>query len=238
MINRFLALLLLVLLLPLTASAQRGAQLRDVRTSYDKNISMESVEMIIDASVDEVSDRWEDFWDDRYDVDVDKLDKDKQSISFLGEQVSLPLVSSKNFDLYSKIGGTDEQVRVAMSVAYSANDVVSRDSHRESYEAVGAIMNEFRTYFYSTYFDEKLEEAREDLDDIRDDSADASKDAEKARKKIEKYEKKIEKYREKIEETREEVGDELETAEEKAARAKELEERVRELERMRAKYLG
>ena len=234
--KNLLFLLLLITTLTTTLAAQRRADISSAFTSFDKT-SMEAMQMTLDAEPDRVMDLWDEFWDDRYDVDVDKIDRDKTSTAYKAEQVNLPLISSKAFDLYSKIGGSAERSTVSMAIAFTANDVATRDKHRDSYEAGEAIMNEFYTYFYSKYFDEKLEEARDDLDDIRDDSQDASKDAEKARKKIAKMERKIEKLREDIEETRAEVGDELQTAEDKAARARELEERVRELERQRARYL-
>jgi len=214
-----------------------SAQVKTARTEFDKT-TMEAMQIDIDADYKTVADVWEDFWEDRYEVDFDKLDKDRSSLAMLAEQASVPIISQKNADLYAKVGGTDESSRVSFAVAYTVNDVVTNETHPKSFQAASAIMLEFRTFFYTQYFDEKLSEARDDLDDIRDDSSDASKDAEKARSKIKKYEDKIAKYQDKIEKMREEVGDELETAEEKAARAKELEKKVRELERMRAKYLG
>ncbi|TXF88582.1 hypothetical protein FUA23_14030 [Neolewinella aurantiaca] len=214
-----------------------NAQVKSGITEFDKT-SMSSLSMDLDADYEEVADVWEDFWKDRYDVDFDKLNKNRSSISYEAEQAVVPIISQKNADLYAKFGGTTESARVSFAIAYTANDVVTEEAHPKQYEAARAIMLEFRTFFYTQYFDEKLEKAREDLDDIRDDSSDASKDAEKARSKIEKYESKIEKYQEKIEKMRNEVGSDLETAEEKAKRAQELESKVRELERLRARYVG
>ena len=214
-----------------------NAQVTDGRVTYDKS-TFESLRLDIDADYKEVADEWEDFCKARYDVDFDKLDKDRGSIAMNAEQAIVPLVSSKNANLFSKVTGSDTRAEVALAVTFTENDVVTRSTHTESYDAAKAIMMEFRTYFYSQYFDDKLEEARDELNDMRDDSTDDSKDAQKARKKIEKYEEKIAKYERKIQDMREEVGDELESAEDKAQRARELESRVRELERMRAKYLG
>ena len=228
--------LLLLSALTLTLSAQRN-NVKEGSAEFDKQ-RMSALQLDLDAGTDAVMDLWDEFWDDRYDIDVDKKDKDRQGTTYYAEQVSMPIVSDKNFDLWSKVSGSDERSTVSMAVAFTANDVVTRDKYRSSYDAASALLEEFRTYFYTQYFDERLEEARDELEDIRDDSQDASKDAEKARKKIAKMERKIEKLREDIEETRAEVGDELETAEEKARRAGELEQRVRELERMRSRYLG
>ncbi len=223
-----------VLAQPLTA--QKTGRITNSMVTFDKT-SMEAMRMEIDASPELVTDRWEEFWDDRYDVDIDKTDRDKMSTAFLAEQASIPLVSPKAFGLYSKVEGNAEKSTVSLAVAFSDKDVATRDVHRESYVAAEAIMQEFRTYFYTSYFDEQLEEARKELDDIRDDSSDASEDAEKAQKKIRKYEDKMAKYQKKIDELRDDVGDELESAEEKAARAEEMARRVRDLEQRRARYL-
>lgn len=227
----------LLILLFATFSYSIAAQVRTGPTEFDKT-TMEALQMDIDADYKVVADVWEDFWDDRYDVDFDKLDKDRGSIAFKAEQASVPIISQKNADLFAKVGGTVESSRLSFAISFTVNDVVTMQAHPKSFEAAKAIMLEFRTFFYTSYFDKKLEEAREDLEDIRDDSSDASKDAEKARSKIKKYEDKIAKYRDKIDKMREEVGDELETAEEKALRAQELENRIRDLVRMKAKYVS
>lgn len=229
--KNFLILLAVIVALPMFA------QVKTARTEFDKT-TMESLRMDIDADYKEVADRWKDFWDDRYDVDFDKLDKDRNSITLKAEQAVVPIISAKNADLFAKFGGTDESAKLSFAVAFTANDIVTETMHPRSFTAAQAIMLEFRTFFYTKYFDEKLEAAREDLRDIRDDGSDANKDAKKARSEIKKLEDKIAKYQDKIDEMRKELSDELETAEEKAKRAKELEKKVRDLERLRARYVG
>jgi|GEM_PF-2081647 len=227
----------LFLLLLFISGASLCAQVTSRSVEFDKS-NFDALQITIDADYEVVADVWEDFWEERYDVDFDKLDKDRASIALKADQASVPIISQKNADLFSKIGGTKEKATVSFAVTFTENDVVTRKTHAKSYDASEAIMTEFRTFFYTRYFDEKLEKARKELDDTRDDSSDDSKDAAKARRKIEKYEDKIEKLKSKIEDERREVGDELESAEMKARKAKELQERVRELEKMRARYLG
>jgi len=218
------------------ASIGLFAQVSVKNVSYKKQ-AMESLQLIIDAEKGEVEDVWDDFWDDRYNIDVDKFDNDKKGTAYLAEQVSVPLISVKNFDLYSKIEDRSEKSAVSMAVSFASGSSINKVSNREAFDAAEAIMIEFRTYFYTKFFDEKLSVVREELADIRDDSQDANKDAIKARGKIEKYEDKIAKFKEKIEKEREKAGDEFETAEEKSRRAKELADRVRSIEQMKAKYL-
>ncbi|MFK8161210.1 MAG: hypothetical protein AB8H12_02000 [Lewinella sp.] len=211
-------------------------QVTTAPTQFKKS-NFEALKITLDADYEIVADHWEEFWEERYEVDFDKLDKDKASIAFSAEQATVPIISDKNANLFSKVGGTSITTTVSFAIAYTENDVVTMMTYPRSYEAASAIMLEFRTYFYTKYFDEQLSEVREKLQDIRDDSSDASDDADKARRKIEKYEAKIRKYQDKIDKERENVGDELETAEEKANRAKELERKLQELERNRARYL-
>jgi len=227
----------LATLIALFVSLTGTAQITTGMAQYDKQ-TFESMSMTIDADYEVVADKWEDFWKDRYDVDFDKLDKDRGSFAMMADQASVPLISTKNANLFAKVSGTETKSEVDFAIAFTNNDVVTMKSHEKSFIAAKAIMSEFRTWFYTDYFDGRLEEARDELADMRDDRQDDSKDAAKARKKIKKYEEKIADYERKIEKMRTEVGDELESAEDKAKRAKELESRVRELERMRSRYLG
>jgi uncharacterized coiled-coil DUF342 family protein len=227
----------LLLLLSLCFHLPLTAQIKTARAQFDKQ-TFEAMQMTIDADYERVADEWEDFWKDRYDVDFDKLDKGRNSITKLAEQAAVPLISTKNANLFVKVEGSDLSATVSFAVTFTANDVVTMIAHPAAFEAARAIMVEFRTHFYTTYFDEKLEEARDDLSDVRDDGLDDNEDAAKARKKIDKYEQKINDYEQKIEGLRKEVGDDLESAKDKARRAKELKNKVRELERMRAKYLN
>jgi len=213
------------------------AQVTVQNIDYKKQ-SLESLQVGIDAEKDIVEDFWDDFWDDRYNIDVDKFDNDKKGTAYLAEQVSVPLISVKNFDLYSKIEDRGNKSTVSMAVSFAEGSAIDKQSNTDAFDAAEAIMIEFRTYFYTLFFDEKLNEVREELTDMRDDSQDANKDAIKARDKIEKYEDKIAKLQQKIEKEREKAGDEFETAEEKSRRARELEERLRSIEEMRARYLG
>ena len=231
-------LLLLLLLASGYLNAQQIASaVTDGTTTYDKQ-TLPSMSIQLDAPVEVVYDIWDDFWDERYDIDIDRTDKDGDNIAYLAEQVALRSLGDKNLDVYSSVGGNEQRTTVNLSLAYASNDVITRTNHQGDYRTASAILEEFRTYFYQRYFDEQLTQTRDELADLRDDSQDASKDAEKAREKIEKYEEKIEKYRRKIEEEREEVGDELQTAEEKSRRVRELEAQLQQLERTRKRYVG
>ncbi len=213
-----------------------NAQVTTQNVDYKKQ-NLESLQVDIDAEKDLVEDLWDDFWDDRYNIDVDKFDNDKKGTAYLAEQVSVPLISVKNFDLYSKIEDRGNESSVSMAISFAEGSSINKRSNAEAFDAAEAIMTEFRTYFYTRFFDTKLNDVRDELADMRDDSQDANKDAIKAREKIEKYEDKIAKLQRKIEKEREKAGDEFETAEEKSRRAKELEERIRSIEEMRARYL-
>ncbi|MTB50919.1 hypothetical protein [Lewinella sp. W8] len=230
-------LLLAFLLISVFSFAQSRNLVTEGYTEFKKE-RYNSLNVSIDASYDLVADYLEDFWDDRYEIDVDKFDKDKNALALSAEQVGLPRISDKNFDLYLKAAESGRSTTVSASVVFAENDVVTSQNHATAYRATEGILEEFYQYFYSRYFDEQMEEVRKELDDIRDDGQDATDDADKACKKIRKYEEKIAKLQRKIEKEREEVADELDTAEEKSRRSRELEDRLRELQRARAKYLG
>ena len=228
---------LLLLLVSTCVLAQQNSTVRATNTEYDQK-TLPSMTVSIDAPVDEVYERWQDFWEDRYEIDIDRTDKDGNSIAYLAEQVRIPGMGDKGMDFYSNVDGGDQNATVSISFAYSDQDVVTSQNHPQDYQIAEGALQQFVTEFYRTYFDEQLEEVQDELTDIQDDAQDASKDAQRAREKIEKYEEKIEKLRRKIEETREEVGDELRTEEEKARRVRELEEQLQQLRTRRTNYVG
>ena len=92
----------LLLLLALAFTIGLNAQITSRSVQFDK-MNFEALQTNIDANYETVADVWEDFWEERYDVDFDKLDKDKASITFKAEQASVPLISQKNADLFSKV---------------------------------------------------------------------------------------------------------------------------------------
>jgi hypothetical protein len=227
--------LLFCLLVPLTG--QRGSRITEASTEYDKQ-RFPSLTISVDADVEDVYDPWQEFWEERYDIDIDRIDKDRKSIAYRAEQVRMPTLSDKNFDLYSNVDGTERIATVSMSVVFGERDVMTASSYPATNTAARRVLEEFATYFYRTYFDRQMEEVREELNDVRDDAEDAEKDASKARSKIEKYEEKIADLREKIEEMREEASEELQLADEKSARVRELEARLRDMQTRRREYVN
>lgn len=231
------AVLFLLLFTVHPVFAQQQATITEGTTEYDQR-RLSSMTIALDAPVDAVYDRWEEFWEDRYDIDIDRTDKDGSSIAYLAEEIQLPGVSTAPVALYSNVDGTDQRSTVSISVATGDDMVITRSNDASAFEGASTKLREFQTYFYTRYFDERITDLRDDLEDARDDREDASSDATKAREKIRKYEEKIADLREKIEETREEVGEELEAAEENERRVLDLEAELQRLEQSRRKYLG
>ena len=236
--NTFSHLTLFFCLLGFTAvlSAQQSAGITETTTEYDVQ-RLASLTLSLDAPVEAVYDPWQDFWEDRYDIDIDRTDKDGNSIAYLADDVRLPDITSGNFALYSNVDGTDKVSTVSISIGLTDSEVVTSNKYPEAFRAATEKLREFRTYFYSRYFDERIAEVRDRLEDARDEREDASSDAEKARKKIQKYEDKIRDLREKIDETRADVRDELEAAETNEQRVLDLEAELRVLQASRGNYL-
>ena len=226
-----------ITLLVATSIFAQSARVTETTTEYDKK-RLASQTITLDAPVDAVYDIWQDYWEDRYDIDIDRTDKDGSSIAYLAEDVTLSDISSKPFDLYSSVDGTDKVTTVSVSVGYDEDQVATRSNDPTAFRAAADKLVEFRTFFYTRYFDERIATVRESLDDAKEDREDASGDAEKARKQIAKYEKKIDDLRRRIEKTREDVGDELEAAENSEARVRELEEELRRLQSSSSNYVG
>ncbi|MGB3801450.1 MAG: hypothetical protein WA952_16655 [Lewinella sp.] len=217
--------------------AQQDVSITEGTTEYDEQ-RLASMTISLDAPVETVYDPWQEFWDDRYDIDIDRTDKDGSSIAYLAENIQMIGVSTSPVSFYSNVDGSEDRSTVSISVAIDENTVVTRQNNAAAFTAAEEKLKEFRTYFYTRYFDERLEELTDELEDARDDREDASSDANKARKKIQKYEDKIADLREKIEDTREDVGDELEAAEENEQRVLDLEADLERIRTSRRNYLG
>ncbi len=209
----------------------------ETSTTFDKR-SMSAVMVRIDAPRDVVEDKWDEFWDDKYDVDIDKKDKDRNQITMVAEQVSIPAVSDKNFDLMTKVADSGDGSTVYMGVSFGYDVEASNTQYTSSYQAAKAIMRDFQTYFYDKYFGDQLAELNDELKDVRDDREDASEDQQKSKKKIEKWQKKIADYEEKIQDERDDIGEEIVTEQDKAEKVAELEQRIREIEQMKSRYMG
>ena len=228
---------LLFLTLVSTGIYAQSGRVTETTTEYDKK-RLASQTLALDAPVEAVYDIWQDFWEDRYDVDIDRTDKDGSNIAYLAEDLSLSDISSKSFDLYSSVDGTDKVSTVSVSIGYDGDQVATSQNDPTAFRAAADKLMEFRTFFYTRYFDDRIATVRESLEDAKEEQEDASGDAEKARKQIAKYEKKIEDLRRRIEKTREDVGEELEAAESSEARVRELEEELRQLQSSRTNYVG
>ncbi|PHI19514.1 hypothetical protein CEQ90_12510 [Lewinellaceae bacterium SD302] len=228
----------LLLIAITTLSAQSRSRVQATMTEYD-NQTMASQEITINASQDEVEESWDDFWSDRYDVDVDKADKNRNSITYKSEAAEVSALSNKTMDIYSKLTKLgDNRTGVSLALSFGYDLVATAEKYPDEYQRASTVLDDFQTYFYKRHYDEKIEELRDQLNDVRDDREDAADDQSKASKKIRKYQDKIKKLEEKIADAREEIGEESITEEEKMMRVKELEEKMRMLERERRAYVN
>ena len=128
-------------LLSFVVTGQRTAQLSDTQTEYDKK-SLPSLTLSLDAPVDAVYDPLQEFWEDRYDIDIDREDKDGNNISYLAEQVRLPSVGPKNVDLYVNADGTDKVSTVSLSIAFDGSTVVTKRDQPQAYQAARDLLEE------------------------------------------------------------------------------------------------
>lgn len=221
------------LLLPLFA--QRSA-VKPVTATFNEQ-SVPSQSITLDAGKDKVEDLWDQFWDDRFDVDIDRSNRDKNSTTYLAEAVTVNIVSDKTMDVLSNVIGSENRSEVQLTVRFGYDVVVDQNTFPVEYGKTGMVLDDFQTYFYDRYFGERIAEVKDRLADVQDDKEDAVEDQSKAASKIRKWEDKILKYEEKIADARAEIGDEESIEASKADRVKELERELAELERMRRRYV-
>ncbi|MEM6397756.1 MAG: hypothetical protein AAF741_15510 [Bacteroidota bacterium] len=51
-------------------------------TNFDDN-TFSASQLTIDIPFDQVKDYWDEFWDDKYDIDIDRENRDRESETFL-----------------------------------------------------------------------------------------------------------------------------------------------------------
>lgn len=226
---------LFAFLLVSTVSAQRSKVMSTTAT-YEKD-AMAAQSITLDAGRSKVQDLWDQFWDERFDVDIDRFDREKSSASYLSEEVIVSTISDKTMDVLSKVSGSSNRSEVQLSIRFGYDMVVDNNKFPMEFKKAGMILDDFQTYFYERYFSEKITDLKDRLEDVRDEKEDAADDQSKASKKIAKYQDKIRKYEEKIIEEREEMGEERTVEASKADRLRELEKELSELERMRRRYV-
>lgn len=228
----FLSLLNVVLFLNF-ASAQ--AQMVS-KVSFE-DVEMAAYQIEINIAPDRVINLWDDFWDDRYNVDVDRDDRNRDREIYLAEEVEVEAISDKPLDVYSMLTTTEKDkstVSLGFGVGYDV--FASKDQFGETFAAAERILNEFEAYSYQKFYRQQIEEMQKELEDARDEKVDLEEAIAKRDSKIEDWQRDIEKLENDIEKAREDNKSAQSDLPEKMERVNTLERDLRAAEQMLTRW--
>lgn len=227
---------LLFFIFSIGLSAQTRSVVTANQQTYDET-TLAGQEITINAERDAVEDSWDDFWSDKYDVDVDRVDRDKSAVTYLAQGVENSKIASRKIDVHSKLFGAGQTTKVSLAIGLGYAIVAGPANEPGIYRRASEILDEFQTYFYRNKYDKLIAEVRDDLEDVRDDRQDAAEDQTKAQKRIRKYREKIQDLEKKIAKEQEDMTEEEVTEADKMLRVNELEQKLATLERERRIYV-
>ncbi|MEM7574237.1 MAG: hypothetical protein AAF433_15130 [Bacteroidota bacterium] len=229
--------LITIFLLTVTGLFAQFDDMTNATVDYDGNVYT-ATQINLEIPQDKVKDYWDNYWDERFDIDVDREDRNRRSEVFLAEEVSIPAVNDKSFDLWSKLTELDE-VKTTVSLTFSFGYDISAnpENYPVAYRKSQEYLDEFSAFAYERYFDEQIEELQSQLNDLRDDREDAVDDQQKSNRRIERWMEKIEKLEGRIADERAEINEEENIEVNKEQRIAELERDLSSLERRKRSYL-
>lgn len=188
--TRFL-LFFLLLLISLTPVAAQSYQVTESNTMMDKT-SMNVAVVEIEAPRDRVEEILVDYLEDRYKIDLDRKNKEKQSVTWLADQIEIRDLNNGAIDLWAKVAATGEnRTSVMLAASKGYDNSISSATDARAYRNLEMISDNFTKYFYRTYYDQQLELKTEAVEEATEQREDLIKENKKLTEDIAKKEKEI-----------------------------------------------
>ena len=192
-------LLAVLFALPAITLSAQDYRISESNTLMDKTpMNVAAVE--IEAPRDRVEEILVDYLEERYKIDLDRKNKEKQSVTWLADQVEIRDLNNGAIDLWTKIAAVGEErtsVMIAASKGY--DNAISSATDARGYRNLEMIADNFAKYFYRTYYYQQLEIKNEAVEEAVERREDLTKDNEKLREDIEKMKKEIDEAQAQIE---------------------------------------
>ncbi len=208
------------------------------QTQMVSKVSFEDTEMAayqieINIAPDRVIDLWDEFWDDRYNVDVDREDRNRDREIYLAKEIKVEAISDKPLDVYSMLSTTaKDKTTVTLGFGVGYKVYASKDQFSDTFAAAERILNEFEAYSYQQFYSQRVEEWQKELEDAREEKAEVEEAIAKRESRIAGWQKDIEDLKNDIEKARKENEAAQNTLPEKIENVNKLERELRAAEQI------
>ena len=210
-----------------------AAQAQMVSKVSFEDAEMAAYQIEINIAPDQVIDLWDEFWDDRYNVDVDREDRNRDREIYLAKKINVEAISDKPFDVYSMLSTTaEDKSTVSLGLGVGYNVYASKDQFSNTFAAAERILNEFEAYSYQQFYSQRVEEWQKELEDAREEKEEVEEAIAKRESTITDWQKDIEDLENDIEKARKENKAAQNTLIEKAENVNTLERELRAAEQI------
>lgn len=194
--------------------------------NYEKE-TYPAVVVAMEPEAKAVKKAFEDFMKDKYDVHLRGIGflANKDVIS--AEKVTIPKLSDKQLDFHAKVIEEDDITRMSVFAILGYDISVSKANENTDFIAMKNIVGEFLDDYLPNYYQEKLEEAKDQVESLEKDRKDYRGTIEDNKKEIEKLQKENEKLSEKLEESESELNAALEKQSELQTKLESIKNQLR-----------
>lgn len=149
---------------------------------------VETIDVVLEPTVDKIRDKFSDWIDDNYDVGLDGkklLFFDKEYMTAKG--VNIPNVSRNKIDLIVKVEETPGgKTRLKTFASYGYDNWITEYDDPYAYSALNEIVEEFVEDYLPDYYAQEIDVTREKIDELRADIADVQESLNDNQERIDK----------------------------------------------------
>lgn len=157
-----------------------------------------SVQVKVSPDRSSLQDAFEDWMDDNYDVKMRRkgLFGDKEIRQ--AEAVRIPSITSDQINLYTKTVEEEEYTEMSLFASRGLANYIELDEDQAAFEVMENMMATFLASYLPSYYEERVEQAKETLSDLQEELADARDDFADNQEEIEDLQKENQKLNEQI----------------------------------------
>ena len=143
-----------------------------------------SIQVNLDPEPKAIKDALDDFMDDQYNVNLKGFGFLANKDVLSAEQVSLPQVSEKAFDLYFRVVKNVDGSQLNAFASFGYDVHINPEKYPEAYQELKNIVNHFLNSFLPDYYSGKVEATREFITDLQKDQEEMLEQTEQNKKAL------------------------------------------------------
>lgn len=194
---------LLLALFTLTAAAQVG-RIQESTITEDKQ-RVDALSVIVQPERKDMQKAFDDWMDDRYNINMKGGGLFANKRTRNAEDVIIPAIDADPITFMTRTETVGEETRMYIYASRNGNFIDRADY--KAFTGMENIFDSFLSSYLPEYYEERVEEAREELEDLRDELADAEEDFADNEEKIAKLQKENRKLEDKQANLRQQIAD-------------------------------